>query len=243
MSETRRVLAIVAATENTNRINRTNWTLVESSRGSAPRWSIEEVVLEDFGTIMKARGFQVALDEFDETLRGALESVRPDALIVSSKGVGILTHLAQGGRWNGPAVLLSPIPNESDHVEGGSWESEWKSTTNTLVSRGVGPIAIGIGTSVDEQTLILESIEETGMCGNYLRGRQMFQKCSWHLRSFPGNHYWKNDPANAQGIATLIDAVFFLQRHQNERMKKEESDSRDGDEDSVVGPQKCPGHL
>jgi hypothetical protein len=55
-----------------------------------------------------------------------------DALLLQSKGVGIATYLAFHKIWQGPLVLLSPIPNACEHISGGSWEAEWNSTMQLL---------------------------------------------------------------------------------------------------------------
>ena len=124
----RRVLAIGAA----NAV--ADWAQVEASSNSSKPWSIEYMELESFGETMKNKGFQAALDQAEASLLESISRVRPDALLVASKGVGIVTFLASQGLWNGPCVLISPIPNACGHIAGGSWEAEWKSTMKILVS-------------------------------------------------------------------------------------------------------------
>ena len=80
------------------------------------------------------------------------------------------------------------------------------------MDKKVGPIGIGIGDSVDEQTLIVEVMNETQVCGNLQNndGLVLFEKCpGWFLRSYPGNHDWKNNPSNAVHIASIIDEVLL----------------------------------
>ena len=193
-----RFLAINAAN------SKVNWSLVESFARRS--WSIRERKLERFGSLMRNQSFQVALEDSLEIVEDELKEV--DGLILSSKGVGIATYLTWKGLWKGPLVLLSPIPNACEHILGGSWEVEWKSTME-LLSRS-GPVAIATGTSQDEELFVLESMEETGICGKLQRGSttHTFEKCPWILRSFQGDHDWKSDPENAQHIARLIDSFF-----------------------------------
>ena len=201
------------------------------SSSSLP-WSIEEITLDGFGTIMKEQSFQSALDYFESELRSIFTTTTSgeddtmqkqkapiDVLIVSSKGVNILTFLATNGIWCGPSILLSPIPNSCDHIDGTSWETEWKSTMTALVSHHHSdtPLVIGIGTSFDEQYLIAEMMEETNVCGRLIPTESVeahtphalsggfFATCpTWYLQSFHGNHSWKDDADNIPNLAMLI---------------------------------------
>jgi len=219
-----------------------NWTVVGSFASLSvfavgPSWTVKDVNLEGFGETMRASGFQAALEQSEQKLVKTLAEVQPSALVVSSKGVNVLTYLAAKGLWNGPTVLLSPIPNSCDHLglpSGGatqtdhSWEDEWESTMRVLVERNVGPIAIGIGTSADEQDLIADMMVETGICGNLVVSEDrddgeinagaapssssvpyaVFETCrSWSVRAFHGDHAWTSDPRNAANVASLIDEV------------------------------------
>jgi len=123
------------------------------------------------------------------------------------------SHLAAKDIWTGPSVLLSPIPNTCNHIQGDSWEEEWISTLNLLILKNVGPIAIGVGTSSDEQSLIVDMIEEAQVCGSIYGNefRKKFERClSWSLFSFPGDHGWRTETSNAPNIALLIDAVIEM---------------------------------
>jgi hypothetical protein len=203
-SHNRLVLAISAAN------GPVNWHEVESFAENND-WRVHELFLEDFGEIMKHHGFQVALDSSYSLLQKSIQQMRPDALLVASKGVGVVTFLALKGLWKGPVVLLSPIPNSCDHVIGGSWESEWESTIKVLVDYEVGPVVIGVGSTTDEQFLITEQIEDTGLCGS-LDDDFFFENCpKWHLRVAEGGHSWKSDPKNAMLVAEMIDKVFELE--------------------------------
>jgi hypothetical protein len=158
---------------------------------------------------MASRGFQAALDHFDPLLQNAIEEIRPDVLLVSSKGVGIVTYLAVQGLWNGPSILFSPIPNQSNHVIGGSWESEWQSTVQILVDYGVGPLIIAVGSTLDEKTLITEAIEETNTCGKLSNGA--FEDCpNWYHQVIQGGHDWRSNPNHARFIAGMITKIFEL---------------------------------
>jgi hypothetical protein len=53
-----------------------------------------------------------------------------DALLLQSKGVGIATYLAFHKIWQGPLVLLSPIPNACEHISGGSMQLLRRGSTN-----------------------------------------------------------------------------------------------------------------
>ena len=182
-----RVLSIGAATSTQN------WHAVEEFSGGL--WRVDDVDLPGFGRIMSTQGFQAALDHSEPLLRRVF-STPPDAVIVRSKGVGVVTFLATLGLWSGPTVLVSPITNACDHIDGGSWEAEWLSCVSVLTEHAVGPIAIGLGDSHDEQQIILDEIEGTGVCGKLQRGRggggdalDLFELCpTWCLRSFPGTY-------------------------------------------------------
>jgi hypothetical protein len=209
-----------------------DWGLVEAAapgatNSSSLSWFVDEIVLDGFGQIMKEQSFQSALEHFEPQLRSIFSSGGDDAsqnpldaLIVSSKGVNVLTYLASEGLWRGPFVLLSPIPNACDHIDGNSWETEWKSTIDTLVSHHTGHLVIGVGTSFDEQYLIVEMAEETRVCGQHVvlkelrttaAGGGSFEKCpTWFLQSFPGDHSWKNSAESAPNIAMLINRVFGM---------------------------------
>jgi len=197
-----------------------NWRAVEAfnTNKTTEQWSIREITLEQFGPVMKETSFQTALEHSEPQLRSIFSRTTstspppppPDALIVSSKGVGILTFLATQKLWNGPSLLLSPIPNVCDHIEGGSWENEWKSTVTVLSSHNVGPVVIGTGTSSDEQNFIVDILTDAQLCGR-LSKRHRFEKCpSWFLYSFPGDHSWRNDIDSAQNIAVLIHKLFKI---------------------------------
>jgi hypothetical protein len=197
-----------------------NWTHVESF--SNKQWSIQEGNLVGFGEIMRNHPgrFQAALDRYEPQLVRAIKLLRPSVLLVASKGLNVLTHLAWEDIWNGPSVLLSPIPNGCNHIGGSSsapsWEAQWDDTMKVLVSKQVGPISIGVGTSLDEKELITDMIEETGRCGamqittTEARGQDWgtFETCqSWKIRSFPGDHGWKGHQNNAGNVAMMIDEV------------------------------------
>jgi hypothetical protein len=197
-----------------------DWGLVEEAGSTAinssyvPPWCVDEITLEGFGKIMKEQSFQSALDHFEPQLRdifsGTSSHKPPDALIVSSKGVNIFTFLAAKGVWRGPSILLSPIPNACDHIDGNSWETEWKSTMESLVSHHRGPLGIGVGTSFDEQFLIVEMMEESGVCGK-VKTNSFFETCpTWFLQSFEGTHSWKNDATNAPSVARLINKLLGM---------------------------------
>ena len=147
-----RVLAIRAANSEID------WRAVEGfsvARDRRDRWHVEELHLENFGRIMKEKDFQAALEDSEDLLVKRLEAEAVDALLIQSKGVGIASYLVWKGLWKGPIILLSPIPNACEHISGGSWEVEWNSTMNLLVS--MEPVAIGTGNSRDEEDFIVDA--------------------------------------------------------------------------------------
>ena len=202
------VLAINAAN------GKVDWDLVNSFASSKFSFHVKELRLNKFGETMKNHGFQGALDQSDAVLRQSLTEIKPDILLVASKGVGVATYLATKGLWDGPVVMLSPIPNACDHIEAGSWEEEWASTMNILVSHGLNQIAVGIGSSHDEQILIKGSMEATNVCGRIL-GTQghYFEKCpDWFVLVVKGDHGWKQEEQHAIHIAYLIYKVSLVQQ-------------------------------
>lgn len=209
-----------------------NWTHVESF--SSRKWEVVFVDLAGFGDIMQTEGFQAALDENKPKLARAIKLLKPSVLLVKSKGLGILTSLVVDELWKGPSVLISPIPNMCEHVVKyssyseadnddfeieASWELEWAGSINILIRHNVGPISIGVGSTSDEQTLIVDIIEESKLCGNinfsnrttaekWSGNHRVFEHCKlWNLHTFPGNHGWASEVANAPNIAYLIDEV------------------------------------
>lgn len=208
---------------------RTNWTLVEEFSKNNGSWSIAFANLPGFGNIMKQRGFQAALDKFHDKVVLAIQKLDPAVILVASKGLGIVTHLAHQGIYSGAVVLLSPIPNECNHVSGTTWEEQWTDSMSVLVNNGVEPIGVGVGTSLDEQTLIVDLMNETQVCGDLVeksaddmaddddKGKLAFERCpNWFVRSFPGDHGWKNDASNAVEIASLIDEVLAIDKRLND---------------------------
>eukprot|EP00592_Proboscia_alata_P027183 CAMPEP_0194436294 /NCGR_PEP_ID=MMETSP0176-20130528/93797_1 /TAXON_ID=216777 /ORGANISM="Proboscia alata, Strain PI-D3" /LENGTH=234 /DNA_ID=CAMNT_0039256481 /DNA_START=71 /DNA_END=771 /DNA_ORIENTATION=+ len=172
-----------------------NWGTVDAYLDNGiEKYSIQELVLENFGQIMQDDSFQAALEHSEPQLRSvfASQSTSIDAVIVASKGVNVLTYLASNNLWNGPSLLLSPIPNACNHIQGGSWENEWESTVDALLSHGVGPIVIGAGTSSDEQMFIVNMIYDEKNCGSLAKGKSSgdkreFKRCpNWFVYSFPG---------------------------------------------------------
>ena len=146
----RRVLAIRAANSEID------WRAVEGFSVARDRWHVEELHLENFGRIMKEKDFQAALEDSEDLLLQRLfQAETVDALLIQSKGVGIASYLVWKDLWKGPIILLSPIPNACEHISGGSWEVEWNSTMNLLLS--MEPVAIGTGNSRDEEDFIVDA--------------------------------------------------------------------------------------
>jgi len=189
-----------------------NWTAVELFSEGA--WSVKHADLTGFGMTMHQQGFQTALDQFDDKLRRAIQLLKPSVVVVASKGLNILTHLADAGIYKGPSVLLSPIPNICNLVPGETWEEQWSASMSILVDAIDGPIGIGVGDSLNEQTLIKDMMDEAGVCGSLEEeadGRVSFRRCAnWFLRSFPGDHGWKNQRINASNVASLIKEVLTM---------------------------------
>lgn len=209
-----------------------NWTEIESFCSPDTPWSVHVANLDGFGRTMNEQGsFQAALEQFDERLRRAIKLIQPDVVLVASKGLNILTHLANENVYNGPAVLLSPIPNQCDHIEGTTWVEQWNSSLNVLVKNKVGPIGIGVGSSLDEKSLIVDTIDETQVCGRLLRSQRShvaastnmhFEMCpDWFIRTFPGDHGWKNVPSNSINVASIINSVLAMKKQRPESVDNE----------------------
>ncbi|CAE7564770.1 unnamed protein product, partial [Symbiodinium microadriaticum] len=142
----------------------------------------------------------------------------------------LLTHLVEIRRWTGPSVLLSPIPNSCDHIAAASrtWEEQWLDSMSILRRHEISPIVIGVGSSSDEQMLILDMMEEAGICGPLVRREfatstgAWFQECpGWEIFIFPGDHGWKQDPTNSMHVAFLLDRVFRLREASVQRASPE----------------------
>ena len=201
-SRTSLVLSINAAN------SKVDWDLVQSYATHETSFRVKDVTLKNFGETMKRKGFQAALEQQDAFLRQTLVDVRPDILLVASKGVGVATYLVKKGVWSGPIVMLSPIPNACDHIDGDSWEAEWTSTMNTLIAHRLGPVAIGVGTSHDELLLIKDAMEETNVCGVISETTGVFELCPhWSLVTHEGDHGWRTMSEHAIHIAELIAKV------------------------------------
>ena len=206
----------------------TDWTAVESHINN-PDIRIVFANLDGFGDTMQQHGFQAAIDQHDQQLQRVVGILKPAALVVASKGLNVLTHLILTGvHVVGPVVLLSPIPNSCKHIPGQTWLNQWAESLRVMKERGDGneTTIVGVGTSRDEQSLIVEHMNETGVCGDLLPvsndwsnqakapGDFLFQRCSnWYLRSFSGDHFWKNDAAEVAGIASLIEMSLETQQH------------------------------
>jgi len=171
-----------------------NWTRVEEAQqtsSSSTLWTVMHADLTGFGNVMRENGFQHALDRYSEKLIRAVQRLAPDAILVSSKGLGLLTYLIDRGVWMGPSIMLSPIPNWSNHLRAqlldGSdgngcihvddealFEVEWLASMKILkrvhTDTALGhPLIVGIGTSDDEHFLIVDMMEESQVCGNAVR--------------------------------------------------------------------------
>mmetsp|Transcript_14688 Transcript_14688/g.31913 ORF Transcript_14688/g.31913 Transcript_14688/m.31913 type:complete len:183 (+) Transcript_14688:155-703(+) len=113
------VLSINAANGNVN------WERV-NSLAVGSNWEVQELILDNFGTIMRDDSFTAALENAYSAMKQSLEDIQPDALLASSKGVGVIAYLASRNLWaSKPVILFSPIPNPIDGlVHGNSYEME-----------------------------------------------------------------------------------------------------------------------
>jgi len=174
-------------------------------------WEVQELVLDNFGDIMRDNSFTAALENSFDTLKATIQDLKPDILLVASKGVGIIAYLASKNIWvKRPIILFSPIPNPIDGlVSGDSYESEWTDTIDILKNSHLSPVMLVTGSSSDEEVFISKALQEPSACGNISRKTGTFEKCKdWRLLIVPGDHFWKNVPENEHVIAKVIDYSF-----------------------------------
>ena len=177
-------------------------------------WRVEELVLEQFGPIMKEQSFHAALEYSLPVLESTIQSKQPDVLLVASKGVGVLAYLAAKNLWiDKPAILLSPIPNPiGGMVDGATYQSEWNDTIRILRAKlgPTQPLLMVVGSSSDEQLLITDAMEDT-VCGSVMETTGEFEHCTnWlHLVMPDGaDHTWKNLPKYQPVLAKIIEYVY-----------------------------------
>ena len=197
-----------------------NWERINNIHSSND-WNVQELVLDGFGTIMNEESFTSAVEHFYPLLETAIQTLQPDILLVSSKGIGLLAYLAAKDLWvHRPAILLSPIPNPIDGLVDGSssYQSDWNDTLRILQDK-LGeeqPVIVAVGSSSDEEMLITECMEAT-ICGKLkattAKSIDTFQNCTnWYHVVIPnGDHGWKNSQENEKIIAKLIE--FSIIKH------------------------------
>uniref|UniRef100_A0A7S1Z3A1 Uncharacterized protein n=1 Tax=Trieres chinensis TaxID=1514140 RepID=A0A7S1Z3A1_TRICV len=175
-------------------------------------WEVQELVLDGFGTIMREESFHAALEHSYPILKSTLESTRPDALLVASKGIGVIAYLASKNLWiERPVILLSPVPNPIPGlVDGSSYESEWNDTISIMRQCNLNPILVAVGSSSDEEMLISEATQDTS-CGKVSYQTRSFENCKgWRHVAVEGDHAWKNVRENERLLAKIIDYTMFL---------------------------------
>eukprot|EP00579_Thalassiosira_antarctica_P017989 CAMPEP_0201930108 /NCGR_PEP_ID=MMETSP0903-20130614/24486_1 /ASSEMBLY_ACC=CAM_ASM_000552 /TAXON_ID=420261 /ORGANISM="Thalassiosira antarctica, Strain CCMP982" /LENGTH=267 /DNA_ID=CAMNT_0048469091 /DNA_START=82 /DNA_END=885 /DNA_ORIENTATION=- len=197
------VLSINAANGfiNWERVN----TLVDSGN-----WEVQELILENFGSVMKEKSLTDALESSYHIMKDTLERLQPDILLASSKGVGVIAYLASKELWiKRPVILFSPIPNPIDGlVDGSSYELEWSDTIDVMRHHNLGPIMVAAGSSTDEEMFISEALREPSACGEMHTDTGTFEKCKdWRHVVVPGDHHWKNLHKNEAVISKLIDYI------------------------------------
>ena len=194
-----------------------NWERITAVFGN-DEWQVRELQLDGFGHIMNEQSFHAALEHSYPVLESTIKGMKPDAILVSSKGIGVLAYLAAKGIWiERPAILLSPIPNPIDGlVDGTSYQSEWNDTVQILRNK-IGEkhaLIVAVGSSSDEEMLITEAMQDTS-CGTISPSTSNFENCTnWRHVVITGNgndHGWKNLQKNEWIIAKLIDYIFYMQ--------------------------------
>mmetsp|Transcript_25813 Transcript_25813/g.47474 ORF Transcript_25813/g.47474 Transcript_25813/m.47474 type:complete len:271 (+) Transcript_25813:102-914(+) len=186
-----------------------NWERVNHLADSS-KWKTQELVLDNFGTIMRDDSFTAALENSYHTMKETLEDIQPDILLASSKGIGVIAYLASKNLWvKHPVILFSPIPNPIDGlVDGSSYELEWSDTIDVMRHHNLGPIMVAAGSSTDEEMFISEALREPSACGEMHTDTGTFEKCKdWRHVVVPGDHHWKNLHKNEAVISKLIDYI------------------------------------
>jgi len=193
---------------------RINGLASQSHENHNRHWRVEELVLEQFGPIMKEQSFHAALEHSLPVLESTLQSKQPDVLLVASKGVGVLAYLAAQNLWiDKPAILLSPIPNPIEGmVDDATYQSEWNDTIRILRAKlgPTQPLLMVVGSSSDEQLLITDAMEAT-VCGSVMETTGEFEHCSNWLHLVVPNgadHTWKNLPKYQPVLAKIIEYVY-----------------------------------
>jgi len=208
------VLSINAANGNID------WERVNSLAGSDSDWEVQELFLNDFGTIMRDESFTAALDHSYSIVKQTLEDIQPDILLASSKGFGVIAYLASNNLWiEHPVILLSPVPNPIDGlVSGTSYELEWSDTIDIYRRHRIGPVLVAVGSSADEEMLISQAMQKPFACGKASETTGRFENCiDWRHVVVPGDHQWKNLVENELVVKRLIQYMFSWLEKNNKR--------------------------
>jgi len=187
-----------------------NWERINSLAGGQ-KWEVRELVLDGFGATMRDDSFTAALENCLDTLKEAIEDLKPRILLASSKGFGVIAYLASKNIWvKSPVILFSPIPNPIDGlVDGDSYESEWNGTIDVLRKSRLAPVMVVSGSSSDEEMLIGQAMREPSACGKMSPKARTFEKCKgWRHVVVPGDHGWRTLRKNEGVVVKLIDHVF-----------------------------------
>mmetsp|Transcript_41696 Transcript_41696/g.73276 ORF Transcript_41696/g.73276 Transcript_41696/m.73276 type:complete len:273 (-) Transcript_41696:1-819(-) len=197
-----------------------NWERVNHLADSS-KWKTQELVLDNFGTIMRDDSFTAALENSYHTMKETLEDIQPDILLASSKGIGVIAYLASKNLWvKHPVILFSPIPNPIDGlVDGSSYELEWSDTIDIMRRHRLGPILVVAGSSIDEEMLISQAMQEPSECGEVSRKTGTFENCrDWRHVVVAGDHEWIHLSKNEGVISNLIDYMFlWLEKNNDEK--------------------------
>lgn len=162
---------------------------------------IEQLPL--FGKYFKHNNIEEALKYSETIIESFIRDKRPNLLIVHSKGITTITNLIFKNIWKGPIVLLSPIPNNCNHLslsalnnyddnDDDEWDIQWRSVIKIL-EENEGRISIGFGNTTDEKMFVEDYVTEAA------------KRNGWFLKKVKGDHDWLQDPDNWNSIGELID--------------------------------------
>lgn len=160
--------------------------------------------LPDFGRYFKTNDIEAALLYAEPIITDLISKLRPDLLVVHSKGVALITYLLSKKLWTGPILLLSPIPNRCSHLgfpgkvfessTEDEWTMLWRSTLHMLKKHDAA-IAFCIGDTIDEKVLIKEFVETA--C----------DENGWLFQKVNGDHDWLYNPKNWLTLHEIISLI------------------------------------
>mmetsp|Transcript_14688 Transcript_14688/g.31916 ORF Transcript_14688/g.31916 Transcript_14688/m.31916 type:complete len:91 (+) Transcript_14688:722-994(+) len=85
----------------------------------------------------------------------------------------------------------------------------------------IGPALVAVGSSVDEEMLISQAMQEPSACGEISQNTGTFENCrDWRHAVVLGDHGWTTLRENEAVVSKLIDYMFSWQEKINEEKQR-----------------------